>query len=315
MTSRHLRHAYGLTFDTDLMLPFPPGPAPVGDGRRIRVALRGGPPPPAIADIRDAGPHQLVPSVLRATASGWRHDVIGHGTVWFADDGGDVAVHPAGGSGNAALTQVATTRVVPSLCLARGDLAVHASGVAVPGGAVGIIGPSGAGKSTLAAWCVIAGDPLVTDDLLVLSPSDRGYDALAAPPTVHLLPDAAALLSVDDAPMRAQGDKHRVPVAAMADPATPLRALLLLTPAPAGETPRLESAPLPVRYGRVLEQVYFGPWRDGAAGRRRAAAVLALVTTTPVAVLVAPRDAAALPALRAMVHEAAGSRPRSPALL
>jgi len=84
----------------------------------------------------------------------------------------------------------------------RGDIALHASAVAIGDAAVALVGPHGSGKSTTAAALSRAGCTVVTDDLLRLT-SDRG-DWLAHPygSVLRLWPASAALL---------YGDAERLP--------------------------------------------------------------------------------------------------------
>lgn len=72
----------------------------------------------------------------------------------------------------------------------RGLLVLHASAVAVGGGAVAFVGESGYGKSTTAAALHARGHDLITDDLLAL---DGGGMALPAFPRLKLSQDAFAL--------------------------------------------------------------------------------------------------------------------------
>ena len=74
----------------------------------------------------------------------------------------------------------------------RGMVCLHASAVVIDGQAVALIGESGAGKSTTAAAFAKRGHPVMTDDVLALSPQDGSFLVRPAYPWVRLWPDSAA---------------------------------------------------------------------------------------------------------------------------
>lgn len=78
----------------------------------------------------------------------------------------------------------------------RGNLVLHASGIAVNGQGVGFLGDKQAGKSTLASAFIARGHDLLTDDVFAIA-GLCGEHAEIEPafPTVKLSPAAAALLS------------------------------------------------------------------------------------------------------------------------
>ena len=80
------------------------------------------------------------------------------------------------------------TQVLSFSLLARGQEPLHASVVAVPGGAIGFLGDCGSGKSSLTAAFLRAGHPLVTDDLLVLRRRGNGYAAEPGVARIKLYP-------------------------------------------------------------------------------------------------------------------------------
>jgi hypothetical protein len=73
----------------------------------------------------------------------------------------------------------------------RGETALHASAVALGGGAVGFLSHHGGGKSGLAAALVQAGASLLTDDLLVLGERDGRWQARPSYPCMRMWPDEA----------------------------------------------------------------------------------------------------------------------------
>ncbi|MDX1999563.1 MAG: hypothetical protein SF066_17730 [Thermoanaerobaculia bacterium] len=75
----------------------------------------------------------------------------------------------------------------------RGILALHASAVALAGGAVGFLAASTGGKSTLVASYVAAGFPLVTDDVLALDDGPLGPVVQPSYPLIKLTSESARL--------------------------------------------------------------------------------------------------------------------------
>jgi hypothetical protein len=123
----------------------------------------------------------------------------------------------------------------------RGTTILHASAVAVDGGALAFVGQSGRGKTTVAALLCVAGAELVTDDVLAVRPG---------PPVTCIggsselrLREGAATLAGDAASTRTTEDERlaltvpHAPVAAM-----PLRAVVI--PRPSREATSLEVARL-----------------------------------------------------------------------
>jgi hypothetical protein len=76
----------------------------------------------------------------------------------------------------------------------RGLSCLHASAVAIDGGAVVLLGPAGAGKSTTAAAFNTLGYALLTEDVVALEPAKTGFHVLPGYPQVRLWPDSVALL-------------------------------------------------------------------------------------------------------------------------
>lgn len=116
--------------------------------------------------------------------------------------------------------------------LRRGQIPLHASSIALPGGCVAFAGQSGAGKSTLAAALVARGHALFADDLCLISPS------VAGPPTIgrgiaelRLTDEAVGILGWDAVPPFARQPDAGKSVFRRADavPATaPLRRIYTL---------------------------------------------------------------------------------------
>ncbi len=86
------------------------------------------------------------------------------------------------------------SQVLSFSLLARRREPLHASAVAVPGGAIGFLGDCGEGKSSLAAAFLRAGHRLVTDDLLVLCRRKGGYLVEPGVARIKLFPAVARRL-------------------------------------------------------------------------------------------------------------------------
>lgn len=116
----------------------------------------------------------------------------------------------------------------------RGALALHASAVATPGGAVLFCGPRQAGKSTLAAGLHQSGWPLVCDDKAALHLDNGRVMVIPSFPELRLWRDAIQQLDFSGA--RAEKtpsmEKYNLGLAqGFHDSPLPLRAIYLLRPA------------------------------------------------------------------------------------
>jgi hypothetical protein len=109
-------------------------------------------------------------------------------------DGSSIGWRPLAPRTREALRGHLLTQVLSFSLLARGREPLHASAVAVPGGAIGFLGDCGAGKSSLTAAFLRAGHPLVTDDLLVLRGRKGGYAVEPGVPRIKLFPRVARRL-------------------------------------------------------------------------------------------------------------------------
>ena len=73
----------------------------------------------------------------------------------------------------------------------KGFEPLHATVVVVEGEGVAFVGASGFGKSTLAARFLSAGHPVLTDDLLLLHPTNGRFLGYPGPPRIKLFPRTA----------------------------------------------------------------------------------------------------------------------------
>ena len=85
-------------------------------------------------------------------------------------------------------------QIIPLVMGADGDLVLHASAVAVDGAGIAFLGSTGRGKSTLAAGFARAGHGFLTDDGLILEPSDDSFVVHPRRPILRLRPDSEAAI-------------------------------------------------------------------------------------------------------------------------
>lgn len=141
---------------------------------------------------------------------------------------------------NPANGELATLHIFPSVVstwmeLRKGVIALHASAVVVEDATVAFLAHSGHGKSTLAATFVKAGYPLLTDDILLIEASDRGFQTQPGYPSMRLWPNEAIYFRgqyEDLEIIKAGYEKRRLPLddqmlLGFCDRATPLGCIFL----------------------------------------------------------------------------------------
>jgi hypothetical protein len=192
--------------------------------------------------------------------------------------------------------------VMYCVSLIRGGVALHASAVELPGGAVAVVSASGSGKTTLAAELIRRGGRLLTDDVLFLR--SEGDKVLGCPgPPLMNIPLGAEIDSVTVTMERFEGEPESWASIARASTApVPVAAVFFLhrgEPHKGARVRPLDAALLP-----VLRHMVFLPHLAGAAPRFRVAADLA--STTPLFALEA--DLRAAPAdLASLIERSAGA--------
>lgn len=170
-----------------------------------------------------------VPLSSRSGTEVW-HDVqgrqVGYGHAqegWLYVHG--VAMFNFGPSGVEAVTgedvpieriRDAHRRVVLPLALqALGQEVLHASAVAVEGGAVAFCAKSGTGKSTVAYSLARRGHPACADDAVAVEPGHRGPELIPLPFALRLPPASAAFYGEKAGPVEVQHPVGRRPLAAV----------------------------------------------------------------------------------------------------
>jgi hypothetical protein len=119
--------------------------------------------------------------------------------------------------------------------LKQGYEPLHATSVVIDGHAIAFLGSSGFGKSSLAASFLADGHRLLTDDMLLLKRTDRGYQAQPGPSRIKLFPKMARRFLTGTAsavPMNSETEKLVLPLSAdhRHSGSAPLRVLYVLSP-------------------------------------------------------------------------------------
>ncbi|MDB5705676.1 MAG: HPr kinase [Sphingomonas bacterium] len=296
----HRYGAYGLTFETDCTLPFPPAD---GDERAaIRIVFTG--------RTDRLGPTGRDRRDLTRSDHGWclRYgDVAGN---WVAYDFDrqrrrlDVSTNMGWEECRYPLTGV----VCGVLLSLEGGAVLHGSAIAHEGAGIVLIGDSGQGKSTLTAALIEQGAQFLTDDIVALGLGPDGYAIAGGARTLSLAPDAFAALEpggfAELAEQRHDRDKrlvvphgHRL--------ASPLRAVFCLE-APDPARACSEAVLLSKRRGAMalLDNLY-GTWirPPGAADLEFCGAV---AEATPIYLLKRPKALAGLPGTVRVISKALG---------
>jgi hypothetical protein len=140
-------------------------------------------------------------------------------------------------------------RVLPLVATLQGLEVLHASGVEVEGGAIGVLADSGVGKSSLAVHLYLRGRPFLTDDLLSLERTPEG-EVVAHPGfgIVAVRPAEKHVLTPEDlrrlGSMVSRGSKAHYELQRSSRP-LPLRALYLLERTEEGDDVQIDRQPAP----------------------------------------------------------------------
>ena len=115
-----------------------------------------------------------------------------------AADGCAVRAWPAPGISEDTIQHLYLNQVLPLALSKQGKIVFHASAIETKNGAIAFLGESSRGKSTLAASFAAGGQRFLTDDALLLDPTDGGYFVLPSHPSIRLWDDSQeALLAAD----------------------------------------------------------------------------------------------------------------------
>ncbi len=111
--------------------------------------------------------------------------------------GRDLTYELAPGAAESALPPFLTGSALGALLHQRGEYVLHASAIAVDGGAMVFCGPSGAGKSSLVAALCAAGFPLVSDDICRIHFGHGGPSVIPDGRRLKLWPDTISHLGLE----------------------------------------------------------------------------------------------------------------------
>jgi len=109
-------------------------------------------------------------------------------------DGARVRCWPVAEVSDATIQHLYLNQALPLALSKQGKLVLHGSAVEIGDVAVAFIGESGKGKSTLAASFAACGFRFLTDDGLVVEPSDEGYQVMPSHPSIRLWDDSQEAL-------------------------------------------------------------------------------------------------------------------------
>jgi hypothetical protein len=235
--------------------------------------------------------------------------------AFLVRDGREIVVEPAPDIDARVLRLFLLGSALGVLLHQRGLLVLHASAVAVDGGAVAFIGWKGWGESTTAAILHARGHELIADDVVAIDVTSS-----AAPivypgfPQLKLWPEAVA--SLGDTPDRLprlhpQNEKRARRVAdGFAQVPLPLRYIYILD---AGPTLEVSSVPAQEAFVQLVRHSYalrfIGPNGATAAHFRQCARLAGQV---PIACLKRPVALDALPQLADLIEEHLACRARQP---
>jgi len=200
--------------------------------------------------------------------------------------------------------------IVPMLLGRNGRIAVHASAVAANGDAIGFMGASGIGKTTLAIEFCTSGHALITDDALLLTPSDEATHAEPGSASLRAWPDVASRIGVATTSLMAEySDKIRVDVGGepswtMAGHPQRLRILYAVEQDDdVNSRPRIVSDSGRSAFERVLPHVYRLDPFDRGETARELHALSRVLGTVKVRRLVVPHRLSAVADVRRLVHD------------
>jgi hypothetical protein len=135
------------------------------------------------------------------------------------EDGNKITVSPAEGADEDLIRLYVLGTCIGAVLLQRGIYPLHGSAIAINGKAYAFVGHSGAGKSTLASALINRGYPLLSDDVIAVSPSSSKQAPLVIPayPQQKLWQQSLDAFGVNNEELRAiygRENKYCIPVEA-----------------------------------------------------------------------------------------------------
>ena len=246
-------HAFGGSLESEIEFPeLQPSPPSERPDWRLRVSTAPHVGAPGAPDTPDApgdsgdsgdfgellGEDHVEPTVTVRSyraPTGYRLRYQDTGVFEVSADGREIVWSAAAGASIEAARMDVLGRVLSVALHAGGRFALHGSGVAIDGHAVGFLAPKFSGKSTLALALVNAGAELLSDDTLPvdLEPAPNAWPGVH---TARVFQDSAQRLALVE-PVAEPGFTVKHTVATVATPRirscpAPLAALYLLAPTP-----------------------------------------------------------------------------------
>ena len=220
----------------------------------------------------------------------------------IALDAGVVTCRPAVGSSRA-VRDLYLNQILPMIRGHLGELVLHASAVAIDGGAVAFVAPTGRGKSTLAAAFARAGMPFLSDDGLSVHQEESGYAARPNRPSFRLWQDSEAIVLGSEMPEEYEDDKSRVeasPALPFQPEPLPLRAMYFLGAGDSAE-PSITELPALDIVAELMNHTFFLDAEDRSRMKRHLDVLTRLAEAVPGYALDFPRDYERLPDVIAAV--------------
>lgn len=179
--ARHRYFAHGVCLESDAsfpeFIPYPSG-QPEIELSVMPAAESGTAVPPEAVPVMDGYYNRIDGKLERFAMYGLPSEYL---LKWdllcdfvVARDGSRISCHPWSGVPWHDIRQFLLGRVLPLALNLRQVVTLHAGGVLVPGGAIGLVAGSGTGKSTLIATFASLGFPLVSDDVLAIREDGDG---------------------------------------------------------------------------------------------------------------------------------------------
>jgi hypothetical protein len=214
----------------------------------------------------------------------------------ISGDAGRIDARPHRRVAPEVLEHLLADQVLPRCLAQRGELVVHAAGIALGPDIALFVGESGRGKSTLAGLFFRAGRTILSDDCLMLRPTPAAVRAVPTYPSLRLRPDSADALFPGEAalaPLSSYSEKPRFSVPDVSREAAGGRvaAVYFLGDADAGRTD-MRIAPMARATAciRLMEQCFQLDILDRAAVQRLLGLAGEVVARVPAFTLDYPRD-------------------------
>jgi hypothetical protein len=211
------------------------------------------------------------------------------GTLTCRRDGSGATFAPVAGASDRALGKLQRAQVRGLLRDLAGQLAVHASAVAVEGHAVLFLGSDGAGKSTAAAeMCLGQGARMFADDAASLQVGPAGVDVVPFEEDHWLTRASCRALGIPPRRGAARGDKRELRASKVASDPCPLTLVVALRFDPSVKSAHLRPLRGIDAARLLLEAVIRFDVEDGEARGRELEQLMTVYNRTPFFELVRP---------------------------